>query len=231
MLPHTPQSTAQDSVSVVVSDQWLDEFCEQVGSLCAVMQALSRIQGNDRPHTLVAEALDNCGALQDLLNVIPVWGGYVAATPRDSHAAYLSDTLLGDERQSLGDSDSEYAAIEETSLPVLDPSWLTEWGSESTEQIIRRVQNFQERADGDVRQLELLSIGSDWPRLSRLAGVLKTSAGHVSAARIVVDAAALQGAARAACRGDVELALDALKTDLRACAAQVEEWLSTGVIA
>jgi hypothetical protein len=47
---------------------------------------------------------------------------------------------------------------------------------------------------------------------------------------MVVDAAALQGAARVGCRNDVDLALDALRADLRACTQQIEDWLVTGIV-
>jgi hypothetical protein len=226
-------SSEDHSVAIVVSDHWLDEFCEHVGSLCAVLQALTRIQGNDRPHTLVTEALDNCATLQDLLNHIPVWGGRVCPPPSGNDRSGAFEPVQR-EPQSFdgpqGDSFPEFATDEELSLPAIDAAGLEECCGPEIERMIRLVRNFRERAEGDVRQLELLSIGREWTRLSRLAGLLKSSAAQVSAARVVVDAAALEGAARVGCRNDVELALDALKSDLHACSQQVETWLSAGAI-
>lgn len=221
------------SVAVVVSDHWLDDFTEHAGSLCAVLQALSRVQGNDRPHTLVTEALDNCATLQDLLNHIPVWGGRVGPMVSESCQTVDQSPVRFELEQfalSQGDSFPEFAHEEEQSLPVIDAAGLEECCGPDVDRMLRQVRNFRDRTEGDIRQLEMLSIGREWSRLSRLAGMLKTSAAQVSAVRIVVDAAALQGAARVGCRNDVDLALEALKADLRACSQQVESWLAAGTL-
>ncbi len=229
----------EHSLAVVVSEHWLDEFCEHVGSLSAVLQALSKLEDR-RPHTLVSEALDNCAALQDLMNFIPVWSGPVPAQVQTSHAPastlpqplkpQRNDEAFSCEWSSpwvpLGDSFPEFQHKDEDQLPVVDREQLEENWNHDAEQAVQVLQKFRHRADADLRELQLLSVGRDWTRLSRLAGALKDAAVHVSATRIVVDAAALQGAARIGCRNDVDLALDALKADLRACAKLVDEWLA-----
>jgi hypothetical protein len=216
-----------DSLAVLVSEQWLDEFCEHVGSLCAVLQAVAR----GGSHELISEALENCAQLQDLLNVIPVWAGPV------SHPSVNRSSVLPDRSEcprtdapfspswALGDCFPELAIDDELTLPSVDRSRLEESYGSNAEEMLARLQRFRWRADGDLRQLELLSIGHDWMRLSRLAGALKDAAARVSAYRIVVDAAALQGAARVGCRNDVELALEALRSDLTECAREVDRWL------
>lgn len=243
MPPSLPSSADvvrhEEAFGVLVTDQWVDEFCEHVGSLCAVLQALSRVEGTDRPPALIVEALNDCATLQDLLNAIPIWGGpvasgsaalpYIAAghvvTPpktMPSQVVDLSDVIASD----MGDSFPEFRVEQDDTLPAVDKSRLEERCLYDAEVMLNLLQQFRLRAEGDVRELELLSVGHDWTRLSRLAGVLKNAAGQVSADRIVVDAAALQGAARIGCRNDVDLALDALRADLRACASLVAEWQS-----
>lgn len=232
-----PPAASENSLAIVVSEHWLDQFCEQVGSLCAVLQSLSKIPGHDRPHTLASEALENCAALQDLLNAIPVWGGHVAPaisavgwhSARQDHRSSGStspDHVIKSDSMTneLGDSFPEIVFLEEDQLPAVDQLALKESCGLNAAEMRQVLQRFCQRSDGDLRQLELLSVGHDWTRLARLAGVLKVAAAHVSAAKIVVDAAALQGAARAGCRNDVDLALNALRADLRDCVRQVEAW-------
>lgn len=246
MPPSTPYTEdlagQEETLSVLVTDQWVDDFCEHVGSLCAVLQALLRVEGTDRPPALILEALNDCASLQQLLNAIPVWGGQivshsarsaitagrVASPPKvaTTPSAVLTDLSVS----SLGDSFPELAGVQDDALPAVDQSSLEERCQHDVDDMLNLLRNFRFRAEGDLRELELLSVGHDWSRLSRLAGVLKDSAGQVSAYRIVVDAAALQGAARIGCRNDVDLALDALRTDLRACAVQVEEWQAKGMV-
>lgn len=239
-----PQAAPEDSLAIVVNEQWLDQFCEQVGSLCAVLQSLSKIPGHDRPHTLAREALDNCASLQDLLNAIPVWGGQVSAAvpavqwnpstaerPVSGWNPSAGETPIDDLLSELGDNFPEIDHHPDDQLPSVDHEALHDLYQQPLEETRQLLQRFCERSEGDLRQLELLSVGHDWTRLSRLAGVLKDSAAHVSAARIVVDAAALQGAARVGCRNDVELALGALRADLRDCVHQVETWCATETVA
>jgi HPt (histidine-containing phosphotransfer) domain-containing protein len=233
-VPEVPSH--ENMLAVVVSEHWLDAFCEQVGSLSAVLQALAKLNDH-RPHTLVAEALDTCAALQDLMNVIPVWSGPVPPQAQAAHAPVSAGAPPSDEAFTcdwsspwvplpLGDSFPEFQHRDEDQLPVVDRAQLAGNWDHDAEQAVQLLQNFRQRADADLRELQLLSVGRDWTRLSRLAGALKDAAAHVSATRIVVDAAALQGAARIGCRHDVDLALDALKADVRACAKLVDEWLA-----
>lgn len=226
-----PQAAPEETLAIVVNEHWLDQFCEQVGSLCAVLQSLSRIPGHDRPHTLAREALDNCAALQDLLNAIPVWGGQVSSAAPLANwkpTATAHTSAEWDEEPAvheLGDSYPEFSIAEEIDqLPAIDQNLLEENCQHDADEMRQVLQRFCQRSEGDLRQLEMLSVGHDWMRLSRLAGVLKDSAARVSASRIVVDAAALQGAARIGCRNDADLALDALRADLRECVKQVEDW-------
>lgn len=235
-MPHTPE----DSLAIVVSEHWLDQFCEHVGSLCAVLQALSRIPGHDRPHTLASEALENCASLQDLLNAIPVWGGAAAtATPvsgwlsRQTQRQTIGKTVPHGNASDvavtsdLGDSFPEFVSASDDQLPAINEQALEEICRHDPEEMRNVLQRFCQRSEGDLRQLEMLSVGHDWIRLSRLAGVLKDSAARVWASRIVVDAAALQGAARIGCRNDVDLALGALRSDLRDCVKQAEAYWQT----
>ncbi len=216
---------AEDSIALVVSEQWFDEICEQVGSLHAVLQALTRLPGFDRPHTLVSEAIDNCGDLQTLLNQVPVWGGWAGSAIRFSQHA-VSQTEVTEPDAAC----ETYDDVEDV-VPLIDAGCLEERCGRDVDEMIRMLRQFRERAEGDVRQLELLSIGHDWTRLARLAGMLKNSATRVSAVRVVADAAALQGAARVGCRHDVEHALHAIREDLNRCGEQAEEWRTslTGV--
>jgi hypothetical protein len=238
MRPASEFHSSEASLAVVVEEHWLDTFCEHVGSLSAVLQALSKLDDH-RPHTLVSEALENCSALQDLMNVIPVWGGAMPACGRAaaSEARVPSPKAKSDEPADcdwlspwvplpLGDSFPELQHCDEEQLPVVNREQLEAHWDHNRDQAVQVLQRFRHRADADLRELQLLSVGRDWTRLSRLACALKDAAAHVSATRIFVDAAALQGAARVGCRNDVDLALDALKADLRACAKLVDEWLA-----
>jgi hypothetical protein len=230
-----PQTTAAESLAVLVSDLWLDEFCEHVGSLCAALKALSRTTNDEGPSEFVADALEHCESLQKLLNTIPVWAGFVPPFVVESTGE--RDASRGPSKfrrcvqphppfDVLGDSFPEFASADEEPLVSIDKERLEERFEYDVTHMVDVLQKFRIRADGDLRQLELLSVGHDWTRLARLAGALKDAAAHVSAYRIVVDAAALQGAARVGCRNDVDLALDALRADLRDCARHVDELLA-----
>lgn len=229
----TDISAQQEGVAVLVSDHWVNDFCDHVGSLSAVLQALSRVEGTDRPPALILEALDDCSALQKLLNAIPVWGGHVhlstlrepitaGRVPNTNHdvAAHAQE----DSSDDVGDNFPEITAEPIDTLPAVDQISLEERCQNDVNCMVDLLERFRFRAEGDLRELELLSVGHDWNRLSRMAGVLKDAAGNVSAYRIVVDAAALQGAARIGCRNDVDLALDALRADVKDCSRQIAEW-------
>lgn len=235
-------SQGEHSLAVAVTDHWLDEFCEHVGSLGAILQVLSGLDDH-RPHTLVAEAMYNCTLLQSLLNRIPVSGGHVSVhSQAEFHVATSNSSQSEVEEPSQselsscwvplpqGDSFPEFEANLDEQLPDIDATRLEEHWGHDADRLHDALRRFRDRAEGDLRELQMLSVGHDWTRLSRLAGALKDAAALVSATRVVVDAAALQCAARGGCRNDVDVALDALKADLRACAKQVDEWPAPGVV-
>lgn len=242
MSPVNETSSSGNFLSVRVTEEWLNDFSEQVGSLVVVLTALSKLD-DFRPHTLVSEALDNCAALQELLNTLPVSGGQVPALLVAAAAHQWQQPEIGQidgpvqpELSSpwvplaLGDSFPEFQANQEDELPAIDAVRLEEKWNHDVARVLEAVQRFRARAEGDLRELQMLSVGHDWARLARLAGVLKDAAVQVSATRIVVDAAALEAAARVGCRHDVDLTLDALKADLRACTKQADEWPAIGVV-
>ena len=146
------------------------------------------------------------------------------ANPAPTPTTWAEESDESRSTEELGDSYPEIAHEVSDSLPTVDKNQLEERCQNDRNVALNLLQKFRFRAEGDLRELELLSVGHDWLRLARLAGVLKDAASNVSAYRIVVDAAALQGAARIGCRNDVDLALDALRADLRDCSAQLAEW-------
>ncbi|MFO0919783.1 MAG: hypothetical protein U0872_15905 [Planctomycetaceae bacterium] len=123
-----------------------------------------------------------------------------------------------------GDNFPVFAAEEDDQVPSFAEDRLA---AEADRVPSVRLQSFHRQALGDLQEIELLTIGRDWFRVARLAAGLKSAAAHVSAYRLVADAAALEAAAQAGRHHDIDLALDALRADLRACAREINATLES----
>ena len=157
--PFTEELAGQEeTLSVLVTDHWVDDFCEHVGSLCAVLQALLRVEGTDRPPALILEALKDCASLQDLLNAIPVWGGQVVShsarsaitAGRVAHSPRVatppSAVLANLNVSSLGDSFPELAAVQDDALPAVDQGSLEERCQHDVDDMLKLLRKFGQLA-------------------------------------------------------------------------------------
>lgn len=224
MPPVESTVNAEHEQLIAIPEIWLDECCGQVGLLHTLLNVLSGIEQAEETRGLIVDALDCCDSLRQLLNSIPVSASAgVAATTQATGSAtskmFERIIEIPFEPEMSGDNFPVFTMEIEDELPSFAEDRF-EFEDESSQW--DRLNQFHKQALGDLQELELLSIGHNWSRIARLAAGLKAAATHVSAYRLIVDAAALEAAAQAGQHHDVDLALEALRADLRACSRQMK---------
>ncbi len=229
-MPHVTSSAETSShlnheQFVVVPEIWMDECCGQVGLLHTLLRVLSGMDLPGEAHGLVADALNCCDNLQELLNSVPLADSHSGSLPpATSEINHSFDVETPFQPELAGDNFPVFAMEEDDQVPSFGEDRIF---AEDDQEPSVRLHEFHQQALGDLQEIELLSIGRDWFRVARLASGLKSAAAHVSAYRIVADAAALEAAAHAGRHHDIDLALDALRADLRACAREINDSLVT----